>query len=170
MPRIGLATLLGLLALACAPTSRTIQGRSVWHNVNADVTMVDPGHWNGPWKSVGVILYEAGQKGENASSYVETGTLDMVWKSRTELASCTNKSTLVAHHSDGSVTTQENTATCKTGPDGHLIFVGTSKSVSGSGRHADAQFTSSWTAYSLTAGPGEVGYSVQTITFTKPPK
>ncbi len=170
MTRIGLGILLGALSLACAPTIKTVQGRGFSHNVSADVIEVGPGHFTGPWKSVGVSIDDVGQKGENAMSYEETGIIDMVWKSPTELVSCTNKSTQIAHHSDGSVTTGENTMTCKRGPDGKLIFEGTGKNVSGTGSVADAQITWTFTAYQLTPGPGDIGYSVYTTTFAQPEK
>jgi hypothetical protein len=86
MVRIALGVVLGVLALACAPTLRTVQGRSVYHNVSGDVKEVSPGHITGPWKSVGVSIDDVGQKGEDAMSWTETGTIDMVWKSPTELA------------------------------------------------------------------------------------
>jgi len=172
MTRIGLGVLCGLLgalALACAST-RTVQGRSVFHNVSGDVKEVSPGHFTGPWKSVGVSIDDVGQPGEEAMSWTEEGTFDMVWKSPTELVSCTNKSTQTATHKDGSVTIGENTMTCKPGPDGKLIFVGTGKQVSGPTRYEGTQATWSFTSYQLTPGPGDIGYAVYATTFTKLPK
>jgi hypothetical protein len=167
MTRIGLGVLLGALALACAPISKTIQGRGVWHNVSGDVKEVSPGHWAGPYKSVGVSIDNVGQKDEDAMSWEQEGFIDMVWKSPTELVSCTNKNTEVTHHRDGNVTTGENTMICKVGPDGKLIFEGTGKKVSGM---PDIEATWTFTAYQLTRGPGDVGYSVYTTTNTKMPK
>ena len=88
----------------------------MWHNVSGDVKEVSPGHWTGPWKSVGVRIDDVGHKGEDAMSLVETGTIDMVWKSPTELSSCTDKSTPVFTHKDGCVMVFEKNETCKPAP------------------------------------------------------
>ena len=153
MLRIGLGILLGALALSCAPTSKTIQegtvtvqGRAVYHNVSGDVKEVTPGHWTGPWKSVGVSIDDIGQPGEEAMPWVEEGVIDMVWKSPTELVSCTNKSTQTSTHRGGGITVATNTATCRLGPDGKLVFEGKGRQSSGTGRFVDTQFTSSWTS------------------------
>jgi hypothetical protein len=60
--------------------------------------------------------------------------------------------------------------TCKLGPGGKLIFEGTGKQVSGTGRFAEAQATWTFTSYQLTPGPGDIGYAVYTTTITNPPK
>ena len=157
MTRIGLCVLgalLGALALACASTSktlqgdsasRTVQGRSVYHNVSGDVKEVSPGHWTGPWKSVGVSIEDVGQPGEEAMSWTEEGTLDMVWKSPTELVSCTNNSKQTTTHRDGSITIGESAMTCKRGPGGKLIVTVHGLSTAGYGhdhtvRHEGASF------------------------------
>ena len=62
--RIALGVLLGVLALASASTSRTFQGRTVYHNVSGDVKEVSPVHWTGPWKTVGVNIDDVRQAGE----------------------------------------------------------------------------------------------------------
>ena len=129
----------------------------MWHNVSGDVKEVSPGHWTGPWKSVGVRIDDVGHKGEDAMSLVETGTIDMVWKSPTELSSCTNKSTPVFTHKDGCVMVFEKNETCKPAPGGKLIFEGSGKLVSTTGPCEGTEATYTFTAYQLTPGPGDIG-------------
>jgi hypothetical protein len=53
MLRIGLGVVFGALTLACAPTSKTIQGRCLNYTVSNDVKEVSPGHLTGSWENVG---------------------------------------------------------------------------------------------------------------------
>jgi len=162
--------MIGALALACAPTSKTIQGRAFNYTVNNDVKEVSPGHWTGSWENVGVSLDSVGQKDEEALACTESGTFDGVWKSPTEMVSCTNRSTRTCTARDGSTNTGENTMTCKPGPEGKMVFSGTGKQVRGTGRFEGSQFTVSFTAWQLTQPPHDTVYAEYTATVMLPKK
>ncbi len=170
MTRIGLGVVLGALALACAPTSKTIQGRSFGYTVGNDVKEVSPGHWTGTWESVGANIDNVGQKDEEVWACTESGTFDGVWKSPTEMVSCTNRSTRTCKAKDGSTNSGENTMICKPGPDGKMVFTGTGKQVMATGRFEGSQATYSFTGWQLTDPPHDTSYGEYTSTVILPKK
>jgi hypothetical protein len=84
------------------------------------------------------------------------------------MASCTNTSTKICTHRDGSTTTGESTMTCRPGPDGKLIFEGTGKQIAGTGRFAGGDSVWSFTSWQLTSPPNDSVYAQYKTTYTLP--
>ena len=158
-------------AVACAPTVTTFHGRSVYHGVENKVEQVGPGHWAGTWRTIGVNVDRVGEKGEEALWCTESGAFDGVWEPTGALTSCTNKSKSICYAGDGSSSTAESTSTCKPGlKEGLLMFEGTSRKLSGTGRFEGGDMTVTWTSWQLTQPPGDLSYSIYTTTVTNPPR
>lgn len=168
MMRILLAVFAG--ALACAPAVTTIHGRSFDYGVGGNGNEVEPGHWAGTYQNAGINIDGVGEKGQEVWACTETGTWDNVWLSKTELKSCTSKGTRVCKAKDGSTNTGESTATCKLGPNGEMMFEGTGRQVSGTGRFEGAEATFSFTGYQVVGPPNPMSYVEYTAKVTAPPK
>jgi hypothetical protein len=170
MLRIGLGMLLGALALAAAPTERTIKGREFSYQIRSDVKEVETGHWVGPWWSSGICLDNVGQKDEEAGVMSSEGTYDGMWTSLTELKNCTSKGKTSCTFQDSSIRIEEWTATCTRDLGGFFHFEGRSVLVVGTGRFEGIKGSASWTSRQLKQPPGEITFTVRTTRFTLPKK
>ena len=170
MTRIGLRVVLGALALACATTSRTIQGRGFSYQYRTDVKEVYPGHFTGEYLNQGICLNNIGQKDEEAGILTETGAFDGVWKSSEEPTTCTFKSQTTCVFDDASSYIAEQAGTCKQGATGFLIFEARGTFVSGTGRFEGITGTVSLTSWTISPPPERMGWSKVSGIYTLPKK
>ena len=153
--------------LACAPTTRIAQARSAWSTDQTEVSQLGPGHFAGKWTNHAIDILNPGQKDEETFVCTESGVFDGVWTEPSTVSSCTNKSTKVCKHRDGTLT-YDVASTCRPGPDGMLVFEGAASVVQGTGRFEGTRMKWTFTSWQVVPGPHDYGYTQATVEMTVP--
>ena len=134
-----------------------------------DVKHVGGGHVTGPFEFRGVCVRGPDPKHEEVGTLEKTGTFESIWKSRTELVSCSVKSVTTVTWKTGSFT-GEGVSTCELGPDGQLVFKSDGVLVRGTGVYEGIQGTTSAQVNVVSAGPPELDYDVVEVRYSVPRK
>ncbi len=131
-----------------------------------DVKLVGDGRLEGPFEFHGVCVRSVGQK-EEIGRLEKTGTFQSLWRSRTELVSCSVTSTTTVTYDSGSFT-GEGVSTCTLGPDGKLAFESNGAIVRGTGVYEGIQGTTSAQVNVVSAGPPELDYDLVEVRYSLP--
>jgi hypothetical protein len=170
MARCFVGYLLMACGLACASaTTRTVQIRSVWNTDQTEVTELGPGHFGGRWTNHAIDIYNPGQRDERISICTESGIVDLVYSGPYAVSTCTNTSTKICRFRDGKTSTTDVTSTCKPGPDGLLVFEG-STLVRPGDRLEGFPVKGTFTSWQVVPGPHDYGYTQAIGEITVPGK
>ncbi len=159
--------------LACASTAssatRTVQIRSVWTIERTEVVQLGPRHFGGAWTNHAVDIWNPAREGEETFACTESGTIDLAFSEPNIVSSCAYTSAKECRPPDGDGTlTYDCAATCKTGPDGLLVYEGEASLVRGTGRFEGIRGRARFTAWQVVPGPHDYGYTQLTLELTAP--
>ncbi len=132
-----------------------------------EVKHVGGGHITGPFEFRGVCVRGADPRHEEIGTLEKSGTFESMWKSPTELVSCSVKSVTTVTWKSGSFT-GEGESTCELGPDGQLVFKSDGVLVRGTGVYEGIQGTTSASVNVVSAGPPELDYDVVEVRYSVP--